>query len=303
MNNTKIIVMKINVISLFCFIGFMSLMSCSSEQEQTAISAGENQIIKTETFAQLNVQLKAYNEQFGEHKFDRTHTRGFFGKLWKVVKADFYGGLAGGGLVAAGSIDSGYSFGTIARGVGAGALVGAVLGSLYESLNIIDSQSGSIKIVNKALPCGSVGLCRSDSVGYYHNVIIQEIINENPFLSLKDTLKMHRFVEKKIYEIGDVSKQEIKEATESYLNVRSGVKVVDSQELKRKLPQLKDEIDIAELYFENVSCLTNEEDVKEYTKGVRNIVAESKVPVESKCILNSSTSVAMNSYMLWKIAE
>lgn len=291
-----------NAIYLFCVMGLMSLMACSNDQEQAVPSGSENQVIKTETFAQLNVRLKAYNEQFGEHKFDRVHTRGFWGKLWKVVKADFYGGLAGGGIVLAGSSHSGYSFGSVARGVGAGALVGAVLGSLHESLSRIDSQS-SMKIEDKAFLCESGDLCLVDSVGYYHNTIIQEIINENPQLSLKDSLKIHRIVENKICKIIDVPEQEVKEATENYLKVKNEMKVVDSQELKRRFPQLKEEIDVAELYFENVSCLTTEEDVKEYTKGIRNIVAESKVPTESKCILNSSTSVAMNSYMLWEVAE
>lgn len=287
----------------FCLLAFMSLISCSNEQGQVLTPTDENPISKTEAFSNLNMQLKAYSKQFDAQKYDKSHTRGFWRNLWKVVKSDFYGGLAGGGIVAAGESYSGHSFKSSVRGVAAGALVGAVLGSLYQALSYTSMQSYSIKVENSAICCIGTDLAQFDSVGYYHNEIIQGIINENPDLSLKDSLKIIRLVENNVQNVFDISEQEVRDITESYRCVNAEMHAVDFRELKNKFPQIKEEIDIAELYFDNVSCLTTQEDVKEYTQGVRDIVVESSIPLESKCLINSSTSVAMNSNVLWKITE
>ena len=133
----------------------ISIVPCNKEDTP-------HQNIKTETevtaFADLQKQLVDYNKSFGI-----SETRGFWKKLWGVIKADAVGAVLG-------WVGGGFS--------GGGALLGATSASSAKALTI--TFSIPLSPIGKLMSFDCVDLI--DSLGIKHNEILMELYQQDSTL-------------------------------------------------------------------------------------------------------------------------
>lgn len=288
----------------FFFFGFVIFMSCSNNLDKDVNTSNVETFDKSETFADLNYRLDEYNRQLGIQKNVLPQTRGkFWSTLWKVTKADFLGafiGAGGGGI--ANVINGGKPFS------GNVVLYSSILGAVVASLDaaggcqiVVPSNSDGINSYDAAVVFGSFAVSEMDSVGYYPNKLIKEILEETPNLLTKGKDEMQYLTKKKIQECFGLSSQEIEEIAGLCNEVR--IEVEDFDKLKATYPKLADEINISEKYFTAIANLSTDAEIQAYTQGFRDIVVSSNIPQNSMNVIQASTSVAANSHCLWKIEE
>lgn len=295
--------MKAKFLISIIFLELMCFSSCSNDQESPLSLSNKQYTFKSEVFTKLNVQLEGYNRQFGVQMLAVPQSRSFLSKLWKVAKADFWGALAGAGGIGIFGIKDGYNSNTGRAMLYAG-IAGAVIGSLdavgtFTSSNQIQCQSAICDTT--ALAIGTFDISQADSVGYYHNVIINEMFAETTDLLSKDEAEILNLTKAKIQNRFNLSSQEM----EDIVNMDNGetIEIGDFEALKLVHPEYSDEIEIARIYFEGVSNMSTTAEVQTYTEGFRDIVVSSEIPESSMSVIQTSASVAANSYCLWKIEE
>lgn len=296
--------MKVKSIVSIIFLVLLLFSSCSNsnDQESRFRLNNEQRTFKSEAFTKLNIQLEGYNRQFGVQSFAAPQTRGFLSKLWKVVKADLWGALAGAGGIGVLGVKDGYNSNTGNAMLYAG-IIGAIVGSLDAVGTITSSNQTSCQAIcdNNALVIGTSTISQSDSVGYFHNVIINEMLTEIPDLLTKDETEILNLTKAKIQNSFNLSSKEMEDIV-NMGNVAT-VDIGDFDALKLAFPQFSDEIEITRIYFEGVSNMSTSAEVQTYTEGFRDIVVSSDIPEESMSVIQTSASVATNSYCLWQIEE
>jgi len=277
---------------------FVSLVffGCSNKDENT-IQKGkiDNAVVNeadfSNEFAVLNTQLNIYNQNFMSKQ--PAQFRG--GKFWKKAKADITGAAAGAGL--------GHLFGGFW-----GSIIGGIIGGVTYSLAEPDKPAtgdGYEALINNdtyILPLSQI-LNVSDSIGYFHNKIIEDIISTNPNINNESKDVLFNTVVAQAAKYGfSPSNEELSELKVLFL-LKDQI-VVDSDEqtfenLRNRYPDFAASISLAEMYYNNISQLSTDEQILEYTTGFCDIVSNSDIPEASADLIASAATVGMNSRALW----
>jgi hypothetical protein len=303
-NNLIFKTMK-NLINYAVLFGFILAFSACSKEEEQGIKQ-ENAVSIEQSFSDLNSQLATYNQEFLENNpippsfLKRINFN--WGKIIKAIKADASGAVTGSTI-----------------GGTTGAIVGGVLYSLSEIFEKKpdtstptpgnDNDNGSDKAVTSSGNSYNFGVSTgfiADEVGYYHNLIIERLLNNEPDLSNKTQLEIINLI---INEAGKFGfnfpttqiplLQENLVADRYILEQYSDDEIISS--LIMRYPNLSNELNVVGVFLNTISQYYGNEDVIiEYTEGVINILENSEIPESSESTIRSSISVGANSSLLWR---
>lgn len=191
--------------------------------------------------------------------------------------------------------------GTLAGG--GGALGGAILFSLGAVLGpseYVVANSSSIPTIE----------FEDNNLGEMHNIIINEIIEENPTLLNSDfdaTLLIELVTAKMIEHNIDISANnnfnqifnvESKTMTDNILKSESISEAMDV--IVNSRPELRLETVAIERYLNMAVQIRDQETRLDYTQEFMNVVDKSNIPVSSKQQINSGLAVFENSSVLWE---
>lgn len=266
------------------FIVVVSLVfvwSCN-KQEQSY----EETVIQEQAFNQLESDLLAYSTDFGIP--EGTKAGGLFWRRFAMTVGADLGGAAVGSVLGF-----------------LGAIFGAIFSSAYSVIGY-SAEAAPSSVVNN-LYHDEYNLSSADSVGYLHNKIIYDIYNEDPDKFENYTADelyevTYRHVEK-YYTIGNsIDKNEIIDNSKAVVSIAESS--VDSDEmfaeLKKIAPGKDSELEIVQLYFDNISIIQDDTDLlKEYSEGFTDIVKAADISDGAKDVIVSTIGVAGNSAMLW----
>ncbi|MDR0680691.1 MAG: hypothetical protein LBG15_02395 [Dysgonamonadaceae bacterium] len=268
---------------MFCFV------SCSNEE----IKKAENEEVKdyTQAFADLNVQLDSYSQEFLINQPAQLRRwGGFLAFCLRDAIGAAVGGISGGGVVGAVILGAAMSLSTVAE-------------SNYISPNLANPPTAILGKEFSAI----------DSIGYYHNIIIAKLYNKHgDSLFAKDistlaTLVANEVSALRISTTGQSANTFVNslKSTGQLKELGSIAKYSESLEyteiinqVQSKFPQLKSELNVIKIYYDNISSLSDNA-TKEYSTGFNKIVSESEISSSSISAIKSSVSVAVNSQLLW----
>lgn len=210
----------------------------------------------------------------------------FWKRLKLIAVCDLSGAIIGGTLAG-----------------GGGALGGAILFSLGAVLGpseYVVANSSSIPTIE----------FEDNNLGEMHNIIINEIIEENPTLLNSDfdaTLLIELVTAKMIEHNIDISANnnfnqifnvESKTMTDNILKSESISEAMDV--IVNSRPELRLETVAIERYLNMAVQIRDQETRLDYTQEFMNVVDKSNIPVSSKQQINSGLAVFENSSVLWE---
>lgn len=329
------------LIMIAIFASAITFASCSTQDETIGT---EGQSVENGLAESQMQELEITNERIrnaGEHEFGSS-TRGFWSNLWhgivRVAKADGKGAL--------GALNN-HSQTTVTRsGIGDALItvaVGAVVDGVISSIQAIFTPQNNQNATVATLPqkiqtlkslSDSIGVHKTeaindssfamsglilgnhanvpsvtmDSIGYYHNAVIVNMVQKNPALfdgSLsKDSLAhyvltstvnvMH--LDKSYLEDKNL-KAEISNAIELYQNINDSTlttKIFDDNN-----PEIKNVESLMESYFSSFKSIDDLKKHDNYTNEVFNIVESSKLDDITKEYFKIALSVTFASTKLW----
>jgi hypothetical protein len=298
-----------------------------TKQDSKSLTANEQ-----DAFNKLNYNISNYNQQFigdrGTQQLsillvDESNPNpnlpldpvGNWKKIWKIAKADISGAGAGVGI--------GFALAGLWGGI-FGGLAGGVVYSLAEPATpvtpVTPSTPDSPPVVwayitttnNQNVVFAGNGTFEmnpsplADSIGYYHNLIIQRLVEKNPNILNEH---INEIVDKVIIEIEALFPVEFENIDKAELKVKlKTMAAIDMPIIKSSdtpfadlvfvHPDLEQELLIIENYVSNVSSLNPDIQI-EYSIGFLNIVRDSEISNMSKDILYFSAQVALSSSRLW----
>lgn len=149
-----------------------------------------------------------------------------------------------------------------------------------------------------------------DSIGYLHNIILNELEEENPGggkQNLSSTELMNLLIpkmEKYGYVLTEDEKVQI---INDAITTAPTIDAMVSPETvilhyKKVVPKYIDKLEILEIYAIGVSELP-ENTIPKYTNGYAKIIIDSDLPEQEKEVLVGSVLVGGNSAILWNIEE
>lgn len=266
-----------------------ALISCSRENDARIKEQHDVQ-----SFTDLMNEIDMYNAGFG---IDTKANGGFWRRLGRVAAADGLG-------FAAGSVG----------GPGVGLLSG-ILSSFFavcrELMTATFTKSGSdvVELSGDKLysNAGQTDLSGCDYLGEIHNMILEEIYEENPdcFSSFSEVQIMTVIQQKleKYYPDENVSPSAVDVTdTKKLVNTVLDPNLTITQvfdKVRSELPSKTKEIDVIEKYCATISSIDENEDVIAYTDGFRTIVDGSDINDDSKENIKGTVSVVGNSRLLW----
>ena len=265
----------------------LSVCSCNTNEPKAVT---EN---PADAFEELNANLQDYNAEFELH-YPQTR-RNFFRKLVDFVKADF-GGVSAyqpDSRVDGGKIGSTATF-SISASVDSwteGFIVPV------EDLALDDESRSALESLY------DTSFSQYENLGYYHNRVIYELLEEKPE-AFSDKKAFVIAVVEKLDEIGiETPASEINNICnqlDSYkTNILNESNDVMFDNLIALKPEKADEINIMRSYFETVAKCTTTEDVREYSKAVKAIINDSDIDTEAKVEMIANVSVGEASFTLW----
>ncbi|MDR0798626.1 MAG: hypothetical protein LBN18_02565 [Dysgonamonadaceae bacterium] len=283
---------KITVL-LLCVIAFAS---CSKDESIPNESIDNQTFNNLRAFADLNAQLDDLNSTFVMQSSTLPELRWSWKKFWKIAKADLTGAGTGAGV------------GNTVGGIG-GAIVGGIIGAVVYSLEAAQTQSAVISGNNttgNALVF-DISDAREDSIGYYHNLIITALIQNNPqIINASADEKMNAVVDQvQKYFPDEMTKFNISNFRSNILsNLESDIEILTIEEnpfptLAQRYPELQSEFVVMEKYVTTVSSL-NPELQEDYSAAVIQIVDKSDISSTSSSVIKSAVSVGINSSRLWE---
>ena len=298
----KAIIFKIIAI-ITIVIGIQVLNSCDNEQKNIV----QEEINKQEVFNELRGKIDLLNQSFSIPTSDITPRS--FGDLdvyrpftpelitanrarwWQVALADVIGAAVGT-----------HYFGPLG-GVGLGALASWQTATGGGGFVLQDDPMNDVSLfIGNDLTEMS-----AEQIGYYHNVILQQIMSDNPNLfataTTQDMIEAVIAVSADfgfdIYATG-LSANWLNEqltATQQLLDQYSEIEVFDV--LATRYPKQAAEFEIMRIYMDNVSRLEKARAIP-YTLQFSDIVASVNLPEESSDMILSAVSTGINSKKLWR---
>jgi len=287
------------ILSILLFVSFV-FFGCSNKDENTIQkekidNAVVNEADFSNEFAVLNTQLNIYNQNFISKQPAQLRSW----KFWTKPKADLAGAVAGAGLGSKFGI-----WGTIIGGI-----VGGISYSIAEPATPATPAGDSYVVpINNGtyiLPHSQTQtkLNASDSIGYFHNKIIEDIFSTNPNINNESNDVLFNTVVAQAAKYGfSPSTAELSELKALFLLKDQIVVVSDEQtfeNLRNRYPDFASSISLAEMYYTNISQLSTDEQILEYTIGFCDIVSNSDIPEASADLIASAATVGMNSSALW----
>lgn len=266
-----------------------TLVSCAHENDSTI-----NEISEECSFNELLNEIEIYNAEYG---IETKANGGFWRRLGRVAAAD--------GL--------GFAIGSVG-GPGVGLLSG-ILSSFFAACREImtatytKTTSDAIELSEDKLYSNSsqTTLSECDYLGEIHNLILEEIYEDNPdcFLSLSESQiitaiqqKLTKYFPNENVQSSAVDIDDTKDLVNVILNPDLTITQVFDN-IRLRLPSMDREIDVIEQYCATVSSIEDNEIVIEYTDGFHTIVDESDINDDSKENIKSTVSVVGNSRLLW----
>lgn len=256
------------------------------------VSCDKNENItqkKENSFNELQSNISTLNNIFyTKHSISQTNIQKgpFWNRLKLIAISDLSGAICGG--LAAG---------------GAGSVGGAILFSLGGAIGPL--PEGYVVTTNTIPSIKTNGI----EIGEIHNIIIQEIIEENPTLFNEpfNSARLIDLVNAKLiqHNIDTVPKsklnlifnQKSKEMTDAIQQSNSVSEAMNI--LSSSKPELKSEVAVIEQYLNTVSQIKDQEVRIEYTQEFMDVVEQSNIPISSKDQINSGLVVFENSSVLW----
>jgi hypothetical protein len=304
---------------LFCVIVFAT---CSNDESVSTIQGSPesaalfNESEYSQEFADLNVQLQIFDQKFMSEQ--PANLRGWRDFL-TVTSADILGAGAGAGVVAGGKVGGligGIAGGPAGAGTGAtaGAIVGGIICGAAASLavsqvltTIPTTGNESPSIINEGMyqvPVSS-DLSGVDSIGYYHNKIIENILTQYPNIYAESQDFIFQQVVNKVKAYGfSISDNEIA-ALKAESKAINQIVVSSPDDLfvkfRIRYPESVESINVIEKYIDNLSKLSTDEQVLNYTTGFRDVVTASSIPASSAALIKGSVAVGMSSNALWVV--
>ena len=300
---------------LFLFLGFIAILmgvSCNSNEEQVTAPSSDNDCMTLsqedlQGLKDLSFQIQCYNEQFSS-----TNTRAKKIRLPKwlaVIAADGIGLLSGGPGTSA-----------LFSGTAVAAILAKVDKVIYDvffyNTNTIHTRTLDSTLTEKAvvvINSSNYTTAYSDSIGYYHNVLIREILSDSTKAHSFSTLtgnKLVAFVNNLsdsigIFPILEIGNKPLMDSV--YQQAEDIVKIVDGAETKAELYlQLRNtgmlsssEMNVIESYLDGLYNLNLSENDGSYTRGVLHVVDSSNVSSTIKEKLGNIMIVSNASSYLW----
>ena len=275
---------------LFVVVALLAtLVSCSHESNIQIKEQNDE-----EAFVMLMNEISMYNAGFG---VDTKAGGGFWRRLGRVAAAD--------GL--------GFAVGSVG-GPGVGLLSG-IFSSFFAACRELmtatftKTNSGTIVLSDDKLysNSGLTTLTECDYMGEIHNVILEEIYEENPdcFTSFTDSQMLAAIQQKikKHYPSENVSSSDINLSdTKQLVNAVLNPELTITQafdKVRKQYPSKVAEINVIEQYCAAVSSIDDNETVKDYTDGFHSVLDDSTIDDSTKKSIKSTISVAGNSRLLW----
>lgn len=293
------------------FVAVTMLAACNNNEKE--LDSTITELTKEQVFLELNSQIDKYNStfvlQYSPPEFSLLK-KWNWGRIWKIAKADLSGGVAGatvGGLAGPG-------------GKVVGALIGATIFSMAEvSATLETTSSSSYGIVGGSYCLFDMygnyysdvndlknNFAFEDNIGYYHNLIIEELIKENPDIinasmdellnAVLNKVKLHFPAEMSNFDV-------IKFKNQIKSNLNNDLPILLTEDnpfpaLSANYPQLQQEFKVIEEYVNTVSSLQPKLQPV-YSAGFISIIKQSNISDFSLFILNSAIAVGVNSSVLW----
>jgi len=191
-------------------------------------------------------------------------------KFWTKAKADLSGAIAGASLGSKWGI----------WGAAIGGIIGGITYSLAEPnkptsptgggsyIAPINNGGSNVTPINSdvfELPLSQI-LNISDSIGYFHNKIIEDIISINPNIDNENNDVLFNTVVSQASKYGfNPSATELSEL-KTLLLLKDQI-VVDSDEqtfenLRKRYPDFTSSISVAEVYYKNISQLSSDKQIQ-----------------------------------------
>lgn len=264
----------------------LGFTACEKKDNNQSIGSD---VITEQAYTDLFQQLDEYNSTF---EFDspsgNTQKKGgrFWNWLQRVVYYDASGALIGGMVLGVGgSIGAGVMF----------SIIGAVTNPYLDQINSFD-------VINK--PTYEIV---DNEVGVWHNRIIEEVLVDYPDVldGVYTEEELLEIVGEKLEAHDIATTQELKNVYEGKnatlikeMSLATDVKAI-STAIVKAYPALQKEMEVVEVYMENVEKNATLEKKVEYTEGVVQVVKQSNISAAAKNNIISSASVYANSSALW----
>lgn len=296
----KKVLLLMSIVFIAC--AGMTVASCSNHEEFFTSEANTMQTSENAAYEMLFFQMDSVGAvYYGKETQTRLSWKKFWRGFRKVLLADAIG--AAKGLIKGSAIIEG---------------VASSLGKAVEVILTKDDESDSseMAVMPEHYAFDDIVLTNCgvniDSIGYYHNRIIQDIFQHNSNLNIwrgctstQIAKVISRIVEddglqQVMYEelIEDVLQEEIREEEELYDFFGDTFEELCTffiQEDPQTAPQL---IAIAR-YIDNMQDFEDLETMKTYSEQVINLVNQSSISEESKSIIKTGLAVAFASAHLW----
>jgi hypothetical protein len=289
------------------------IIACNKNESITAITPSE--VEEQVAFAALQTKLDAYTADFKASIGPIPQRQGFWSWVRKIVQIT---------LADLDGAKTGSTFGN------SGAVLGGVLASALKAIDVFSQQGGSGysgEFINNNIEAEIslspyLELDNPDNVGYYHNLILSNLFEQNPNFLEGTPEEILAQVQAEMISLGfsqiitvDSVSSVLLENAETIREIISeefeSVELLEEVDTKKvqnvfsklaeRYPDLSNELLLFESFYENAITL---DDVLliEYSEGFTDIVKESQIPKESQNALCAATSTMLASEKLW-IAE
>lgn len=279
------------VLSLLLVLPLFSFCSENSEKQNELVPSTTMSAKDSLAFVDLSAALKNYNEEFEI----QPETKGkFWRKFTAFCACDLFGYIIGSGMPP----------------------MGLMLGIMSSISSTFCDFSTKADITNNIVLNSDYNIYPStltlnscDSIGLLHNQIIYDIYNENPdmFNSYSEA-QIFNLVLQKVRNyypsVTNVSYDDCHSHVTTIINLMRG-NDIDNSFIKMDSLMLgeSNELSIVKSYCQSITTLDDDECLKNYSTGFRQIVLESEIPTSSKQLIQSSISVAGSSELLWADPE
>ncbi len=306
---------KVLILSLFMSFLFVSLISCNQQETMPIANS-----VRTETVHESNAlidvkdSISLLNQQLGQNQ-----SRSFFGRLFKsifkVVVSDCVGafnGLINGNNVWNSAVSSSSKAATTEAKPYLKDLEDMISTRAQLSNTPITSLINTdVKMDDLILNEDKSNLTLADSLGYFHNKIIQDAYIENNDINywanlddkglvLKINEEVQKYVPVKINGDNDI------ESTATFCSFVGTTlsQANTAQEFldltKKNYPNLSNSIDVLSLYLNGMESVSTQEEWDKYCKDLVRIISNSNLDDSQKESLKAGVVVGYASSKLWK---
>lgn len=299
-------------------LGLLFVVSCSTNQEVNELSIIPNSESKAIDVNYQNLQsdLNQLNANIESHK-----TRGFlsrfFNRVLKVFVSDCVGAIKGAfegeniwQSAEGASLGSAKKQGFISCVDATNTYITRVLD--INEAHATDCLQPKESALQNVLLVDPASATLEDSIGYYHNRIIYNTLQENNSITYWKEISDEECLQKLNVEITKASngtnyKDTIMSNKTKVFCTFISQTSTESQNYeeiiettKIKYPQLSNMLDVASTYFKGMELVTTEEEWQQYCKNVLAIITKANISQHDKDALKMGINVGYASSKLWK---